>query len=113
MGLFDDELRRKRMDEANRVAFALALQEELSKRAVQVCDDLVSHISRSLQRADIQVERQDNKVRARIANYNLEIACIDSNSFTVTGDNGSADKLSQSEMAQRVLAWLDTLSALA
>ena len=108
MGIFDDELRNRHLEVAKRLAFALHLQEEMNKKASQVCDDLQSYISLTLQRTDIQVGRHENKACARIADSTLEIACIDNNSFRVTGDNGNADKLSQSEMAQRVIAWLDT-----
>ena len=108
MGIFDDEARKMAVETAKRLSDAD--QRKSNQVAGRVAEDLLKYIASEprVEDFDVGVDERRITVRGKSSGRELKIDVSGSSSatFEVNGDSGTMIAVDQSQMARRVIEWL-------
>ena len=111
MGIFEDEARKMAVESAKRLRDADQWKAESSQVAGRVAEDLLKYIASEpgAEDFDVGVDERRITVRGQKSGRELKIDVSGSGTggiFEVKGDSGAVTAVDQSQMARRVIEWL-------
>jgi hypothetical protein len=118
MGIFDDEARKMAVETAKQLRDADLRKAESNQVAGRVAEDLLKYIAGEpgAEDFDVGVDERRITVRGRSSGRELRIDVSGSDLgaiFEMNGDSGAAIAVDQSQMARRVIEWLQQPCAVA
>jgi hypothetical protein len=110
MGIFDDEARRMAVETAKWLRDADQRKAESNLVAGRVAEDLLKYIASEPRAEDFDVGVDERRITVRGKSSGRELKIDVSGSggatFEVNGDSGAMTAVDQSQMARRVIEWL-------
>ena len=116
MGIFDDEARKMAVETAKQLRDAD--QRKANLVAGRVAEDLLKYIAGELRAEDFDVGVDERRITVRGKSSGRELRIDVSGSdigatFDMKGDSGAVTAVDQSQMARRVIEWLQQPCAVA
>ena len=115
MGIFDDEARKMAVETAKQLRDADQRKAESNQVAGRVAEDLLKYIAGEPGAEDFDVGVDERRITVRGKSSGRELRIDVSGSvigatFEMNGDSGAVIAVDQSQMARRVIEWLQPLA---